>query len=251
MSRFDPYGRVSRRAVDSVPLDVARALKDQAEAALREVERLRRVAGAKDQAVRERDAELARARDEVDALRQQLATPESAPDRSAELDQARAEIVALRRRLAAAQAERERAPEPSSDGDDRLMRLAADLANVRRRREEEVERARRDGQAEGLVALVDAADDLRRALDVAPELQGPWHDGLRQLLERLRGRIASAGAAEVGEVGEPFDPARHDAIGLAPGEPDTVVQVARTGLVAPDGSLIRPATVLVGQGAGA
>jgi molecular chaperone GrpE len=232
MTSFDPYGRPTRQpSRGAVPIEVARKLQERAEAALR--------------ALRERDVELDRALEEVQALRQRLA--QVPPDRATELEQSHAEIVALRRRLAAAEAQRP--AEPVAEPDDRVARLSADLANVRRHRDEEIERARREGQAEGLVALADAADDLRRALEAAPA-DGPWFEGLSRLLERVRGRLAGAGAVEIGAVGEPFDPARHEAIGLGAGEPDTVVHVGRTGLVAPDGTLLRPASVVVGQGGG-
>jgi molecular chaperone GrpE len=126
-----------------------------------------------------------------------------------------------------------------------VVRLQADLANVRRHRDEAVARARVEARAESLGVAADVADDLRRALEVAPD--GPWRSGLERLLDRVRHRLEGAGARELGAPGERFDPSVHEAIGTADGVPGTVVGVAETGLSLDDGTLLRPARVVVAR----
>jgi molecular chaperone GrpE (heat shock protein) len=134
----------------------------------------------------------------------------------------------------------ERDPEPA---DPRLQQLAADLANVRRLRDEHIARARTEEKIAGLQALARVYDDLLYSLQSNPDRESPWYQGHRAILANVRQTLRSAGAVEVGQAGERFDPRLHEAIGLAEGPPGTVVAVDRPGWQLEDGTLIRPAQV--------
>ena len=64
--------------------------------------------------------------------------------------------------------------------------------------------------------------------------------------------LSRAGAEPIGRVGEHFDPARHEAVALRPGNgkpDDTVLAVPQVGYRLDDGTLVRPARVVVaGEG---
>jgi molecular chaperone GrpE len=155
---------------------------------------------------------------------------------------------ALTERDAALHALREAAAAPveaPSDAELRASRLAADLANVRRNRDDEIARARAEERANGLSALASVQDDLQRSLDANPDRDSAWYRGHEAILARVRAAIRAAGGVEVGRVGERFDPTVHDAVGIGPGPSGTIVSVERPGLVLDDGKLVRAAQVRV------
>ena len=138
-------------------------------------------------------------------------------------------------------------PEPRPAEDGRVRELLADLANVRRQRDLEIERARATERGEGLARLSDVIDDLERAIASHPDPDSPWVHGSVAILGRVRHALERAGGVRFGRFGDPFDPTLHEAVGVAPGIPDTVVSVERTGVRLDDGTLVRPAAVVVGR----
>ncbi len=150
------------------------------------------------------------------------------------------ENASLREELGARQ-------EPESEPDDRLFRLAADLQNVRRHRDDQIEQARVVERVTGLARLAEVFDNLSLALHSLPSQEGPWYDGQRAILEQVRTQLSSAGATAFGFEGELFDPKIHEALGTGPGEPETVIFVQQVGFRLEDGTLVRPAKVIVGS----
>ncbi len=132
---------------------------------------------------------------------------------------------------------------------DLLRRERADFRNYQRRIAEE-----RAADAEGvrgrvLEPLFPLLDELGRAFaDVPPGLEDdPWARGIAMLRSRLEGTLAGLGLEPVGAVGEPFDPARHDAVHHEPhpeADDQAVAVVIRPGYRL-GGRLLRPAQVVV------
>jgi molecular chaperone GrpE len=217
------------------------------EAIVRAAEDLRQRAIALEQA-------LGRAERAVEASRAEIADLRRAHDaavasRDAAIAARDAAIVARD----AAIAERDAARRASADvearpapADDRLERLAADLANVRRHTDERVARARASERAHVIAAVFDTYDLVRAALDSNPDHASEWARGHRAILDQLESRLRGLGFEPVGVVGERFDPSAHEAVGLADGPADTVVAVLQRGFRG-DGA-DRPARVLVGRG---
>jgi molecular chaperone GrpE len=92
-------------------------------------------------------------------------------------------------------------------------------------------------------------DDLGRAFaDVPPHLEDdPWARGIAMLRSRLDSTLAGLGLERVGEVGEPFDPTRHEAVHHEPdpaADGQVVALMIRPGYRL-DGRLLRPAEVVV------
>ncbi len=137
-------------------------------------------------------------------------------------------------------------PAPTTGDDDRIKRLSADLANIRRHRDEAVAAARETARAELLGELADVHDDLERAVDAAEDAHSPWVSGLATLRDGVRTRLERLGATPIATVGAPFDPRTMEAVGTAPGPEHIVVVVHRPGFILDGDTLVRPAQVVVG-----
>jgi molecular chaperone GrpE len=131
--------------------------------------------------------------------------------------------------------------------DDRHKRALADLDNFRKRTAREVDQRVAERGDALLADWLEVIDGLERAIRQMPE--GQLFEGLRAVLEQMEAMLARRGVQRMGTVGEPFDPQRHEAIGVREtGElPDrTVVDVARSGY-AREGRVLRPAQVVVSR----
>ena len=143
--------------------------------------------------------------------------------------------------LNAAQAE---VQEPSDEHLADLKRVTAEYANYRKRTEanREVERERAVGAA--VSVLLPVLDDLDRA-EKHGDLEGDAP--FATIAAKLRTAVEKLGLTPFGEVGEPFDPTRHEAIFQQPSDEvdtDTVADVVETGYLL-GGTLLRAAKVVV------
>jgi molecular chaperone GrpE len=137
-------------------------------------------------------------------------------------------------------------PAPSEDAE-RILRLRQDLARVQQRTERDIAAARRAERTDNLLRLAAVLDDLQRGMQALPQdPSSPWFQGYHAIVKQLEAQLAQAGATPFGTPGDPFDPTIHEAVGTTPGEIDRVVGVVRSGLAMDDGSLLRPAQVVVG-----
>ena len=129
---------------------------------------------------------------------------------------------------------------------DRSIRTLADFENYRRRSEREREDLRRYAAGDVLRDLLPVVDNLQRALaagGTVDDLKVGVELTLRQFTELLRQR----GVAEVPALGQPFDPAVHEAVARvddATVETPTVVDELQRGYTI-HGKLLRPALVRV------
>ena len=148
----------------------------------------------------------------------------------------------LREQLEAAQAAAERF-EAS------WKRTAADLANYKRRVEQERSEQARLAGAALVINLLPIRDDLGRAVETLDStLAGlNWVQGVLAIERKLGGLLESMGITEVPAEGEAFDPNQHEAVGRAPGPENVCVHVVQKGY-ALSGAVIRPAMVIVGEG---
>lgn len=100
--------------------------------------------------------------------------------------------------------------------DDRLrswQRAAADLANYRRRIEDERSAVAQLSNAVLLSKLLAVVDDFDRALANVPEdVHEGWMDGVRLVERKLRTVLESEGVTPIEAEGKPFDPTLHEAV---------------------------------------
>ena len=113
------------------------------------------------------------------------------------------------------------------------QRAQADYQNFKRRNSATRADAYDDGVRETLAALLPSLDNLERAVAAAegmPE-EDPMLSGVRMTLKQMAEAMVKMGLEPVGEVGERFDPDRHNAVLRAEGEgePGTVLEVLQKG----------------------
>ena len=133
---------------------------------------------------------------------------------------------------------------------DGLQRSRADLDNFRKRATQEKLQAASRGKADLLRALLPILDNMRLALQHAEEDADAVKEGVRMIWQQVEGFMRDQGIEPVATVGEPFDPAHHEALSTIPATdgqvPDTIVAEIKAGYVF-DGQLLTPAQVVVAR----
>jgi molecular chaperone GrpE len=145
-----------------------------------------------------------------------------------------------------------------ADLKDKLLRLMADMENLRRRTEREVADARTYAVANFARDMLNVADNVRRAIESVPaEARESAEGAFRGLIEGidlterdLLKTLERHGVKRLDPQGQKFDPNVHQAMFEVP-NPDvpsgTVVQVVQSGYVIGE-RVLRPALVGVAKG---
>lgn len=138
-----------------------------------------------------------------------------------------------------------------ADAEDKLLRIQAEMQNLRRRTEQDIERAHKFGQERFSSELLVVMDNLERALNAASEhddeVVKAIHEGVNLTLKSFVDCFAKFNIEEVDPMGEPFDPALHQAMSIQENgevEPNTVIAVMQKGYTL-HGRVLRPAMVVV------
>lgn len=138
---------------------------------------------------------------------------------------------------------------------DRYLRLAAEYDNFRKRTAKERADAWVKAQAEVVLRLIDALDDLARFAHVDPEQTDvrTIHDGVDLVERKFWKELEALGVTRVDQLGVPFDPNVHEAVTMQPAaspeQDHTVGAVLQAGYKLRD-ALLRPARVVVLQAQG-
>ena len=137
---------------------------------------------------------------------------------------------------------------------DDLLRVQAEMQNLRRRTEQDIEKAHKYGQEKFSAELLSVMDNLERALDAASEHENEAvkaiYDGVDLTLKSFTDCFSKFNIQAVDPLGEPFDPALHQAMSMQENpdvEPNTVIAVMQKGYTL-HGRVIRPAMVMVAKG---
>lgn len=153
----------------------------------------------------------------------------------------------LKERLSEANLSAERA-------EDDLLRVKAEMQNLRRRTEQDVEKAHKYGIEKFSTELLGVIDNLERALLAAKEHEDESskaiHDGVSLTLKSFNDCFAKFSIEAVDPIGEPFNPQLHQAIATQESpdsEPNSVIEVVQKGYTL-NGRVIRPAMVMVSKG---
>ena len=146
----------------------------------------------------------------------------------------------------------------NADLKDRLLRLAAEMENLRKRMGREIEDTRSYAITKFARDMLTATDSLSRALIVLPAetrdtADGPLKsliDGIELTEREMQRLLAVHGVKPIEAEGQKFDPHKHQAMFEVPdpSRPEgTVVQVVQTGYAIGD-RVLRPAMVGVAKG---
>lgn len=181
-------------------------------------------------------------------------TPDRMPGQQA-LDDAAGQIgaAAPEERAEGAPPDRHEGPD-AAELEDRWLRAVADLDNLRKRYARELGRERQAERELVASAFLPVLDSIDRALEHAGSDPQSIIEGIRSLHEQALAVLAGLGYHREDETGVPFDPARHEVVGVVDADgsgsaPGSVAQVVRPGYGAP-GRQLRPAAVTVAQSQG-
>jgi molecular chaperone GrpE len=125
-------------------------------------------------------------------------------------------------------------------------RTKADFENFRKRAAADVQAAQVRGKIAVAREVIDAVDNLERALEAADD-GAALREGVEMVLSGLRETLSRNGIEVVDPKGEKFDPNRHEALSAMPvegAESGMVVEVMQKGYRLED-QLVRPARVVV------
>lgn len=140
---------------------------------------------------------------------------------------------------------------------DQMLRLAADMENLRKRTAREMQDAKAYAVTNFARDMLSVSDNLRRALDAIPTDALAEDTGLKALAEGVEmteramiNALERHGVTQLSPEGQKFDPNFHQAIFEVPNAEvpnNTVVQVMQTGYAIGD-RVLRPAMVGVSRG---
>jgi molecular chaperone GrpE len=164
--------------------------------------------------------------------------PSDAPPAPSELEQ-------LKQKLAVVENEKKETYE-------RLLRSAADFDNFRKRQRKDLDEARLKAKEDVLKEMLPVIDNLERALAASQDASatsGTVVDGVKLVLRQFTSALDRFEVKPFSALGEPFDPARHEAISqveTTAHPPGTVASEMQRGYtIGP--RLLRPALVAVAK----
>ncbi|AEX53324.1 nucleotide exchange factor GrpE [Rahnella aquatilis] len=135
---------------------------------------------------------------------------------------------------------------------DSLLRAKAEVENIRRRTEQDIEKAHKFALEKFSGELLPVIDNLERALDLADksnsELAG-LIEGVELTLKSLLDAVRKFGMEVVADIHVPFNPELHQAMTMMESdelEPNHVMMVMQKGYTL-NGRLLRPAMVAVSK----
>jgi molecular chaperone GrpE len=149
-----------------------------------------------------------------------------------------AEIAALKNDVAVAQ--------------EQAVRASAEAQNIRRRAEQDVEKAHKFALEKFVADMLPVADNLERSLEAASGQQDNMEsvlEGVELTLKSMVDALKRHKVESLNPHGEPFDPQFHQAMSMVPDpnvEPNTVINVFQRGYTL-NGRLVRPAMVVVSK----
>lgn len=172
---------------------------------------------------------------------QQANDPQSADP----LEEAIARVQELEEQLKA------QVEETAKKEQDLLLRTRAEIDNIRRRTEQDIEKAHKFALEKFSKDILNTIDNLERALatpaNTEDESVKALFDGVQLTLKELLSTVARFGVEPIGAVGELFNPDLHQAISMQPAEgieSNHITAVLQKGYIL-NGRVIRPAMVMV------
>jgi len=146
----------------------------------------------------------------------------------------------------------EDAQQQSQENWDKAVRVQADMENLKRRTQKDVENAHKYALEKFARELVNVVDSLELGIQAAtsdtPEV-AKLREGMELTLKQLQAVLKKFNIEALDPTGKPFNPEHHQAMSMQPSDehdPNTVVNVFQKGYLLND-RLIRPAMVVVSK----
>lgn len=163
----------------------------------------------------------------------------------AEVDEKESQIAQLEAALLSSEAK-------IQEQKDSVLRAKAEVENMRRRSEQEIDKARKYALSRFAEELLPVLDNLERtiqAADAENEVVKPLVEGVDLTHKTFIGVVEKFGLKEINPEGETFNPELHQAMSIQESpdhEPNTVMFVMQKGYEL-NGRVIRPAMVMVSK----
>jgi len=134
---------------------------------------------------------------------------------------------------------------------DRLLRVAADFDNYKKRAAREKEEWTKFANEDLIKSILPFIDNLERAINHAEKVEdtGVLIEGVRLTLQQILQTLSKFGVTPIESLGKPFDPTIHEAMLVVETdqhEPNHVVEEFQKGYFLSN-RLLRPATVSVSK----
>ena len=95
---------------------------------------------------------------------------------------------------------------------DQHLRLVAEYDNYRKRTTKEKETIYQDAKLDTIAKFLDIYDNLERAVTQAGDDDNVHKKGMEMIFHQLQGILEKLGVTIIDPAGQPFDPARHNAV---------------------------------------
>lgn len=145
--------------------------------------------------------------------------------------------------------ELEDAQQKISEFQDRMLRMQAEMENLRKRTERDLSNAHKYGIEKFAGELLQVKDSLELGLGASDVDLAKLQEGTELTLKMLTAVLKKFSIEEINALGEVFDPNLHEAMTLqesAEYSPNTVINVMQKGYTLND-RLLRPAMVIVAK----
>lgn len=135
-----------------------------------------------------------------------------------------------------------------------VLRARADVENMRRRTEQEIDKARKFALSKFAEELLPVIDNMERAIEMADKNEAAVQamiEGVELTLKTMMDTVEKFGLKQINPEGEAFNPELHQAMSIqesAEHEPNTVMLVMQKGYEL-NGRVVRPAMVMVSKAA--
>ena len=139
----------------------------------------------------------------------------------------------------------------AGDNWDQFLRTKAEMENLRRRNQKDVENAHKYGLEKLINELIPIKESMELGMAVEDATVDSLHEGMQLTLNMFSTAFDKLAVEEINPVDEKFDPELHQAMTMQPSddvEPNTVLQVLQKGYRLNE-RLIRPAMVIVSKAA--
>jgi molecular chaperone GrpE len=130
-----------------------------------------------------------------------------------------------------------------------LLRTKAEMDNLRKRTEKDLENAHKYGMEKFVNEMLPVKDSMELGLAAEDVTVESLHEGMKLTMNMFNNTFEKIGVKEINPLNEPFDPELHQAMTMQEVEdvePNTVIAVMQKGYSLND-RLVRPAMVMVSK----
>jgi len=130
-----------------------------------------------------------------------------------------------------------------------LLRTKAEMENLRKRTEKDLENAHKYGMEKFVNEMLPVKDSMEMGLAAEDVTVESLHEGMKLTMNMFNTTFEKLNVKEINPLNEPFDPELHQAMTMQEAvdvEPNTVIAVMQKGYLLND-RLVRPAMVIVSK----